>query len=190
MNPEDKDDQCESDINGFPVGSPHSPVLEDPDCDGCREEFGHPENCLKCPYRNHPKAKPTPDPTKLDLRSRSRGATLVNYANEEPTYENEGIPDFVGISEVVTRHIPPSVTGSEKFCPYCGHDVDWSKPTAPLSIALPCGHEGPDDANFCPDCGVFIEYDCESDDCNTQECDPGPWCSGFKPAEGSKKKEE
>ena len=146
MNPEDEYDQCESDADGFPVGSPHSPVLEDPDCDGCREEFGAPSNCTDCPYRDHPKAKPIPPPVKK--------------------------------------------TGS--FCPYCGHDVDWSKPTAPLSIALPCGHEGPDDAKFCPDCGVdyTIEHDCESDDCNTPECDPGPWCSGFKPAEGSEKKEE
>lgn len=60
MNSEDEDDQCESDIDGFPVGSPHSPVLEDPDCDGCREEFGAPSNCTDCPYRNHPKAKPIP----------------------------------------------------------------------------------------------------------------------------------
>lgn len=45
----------------------------------------------------------------------------------------------------------------DKFCPYCGHDVDWSSPTAPLSIVLPCDHEGPDDAKFCPTCGVFIK---------------------------------
>lgn len=119
MNPEH--DQCESDVDDFPVGSPPPRVLEDPDCDACKKEFGYWKNCIDCPYRDHPKAKPMPvpppdymdgvelgmvtPPTELDFsrlsetkiakkeqeRLEGSGASLVNYAFEEPTYENEGM---------------------------------------------------------------------------------------------------
>lgn len=146
MNPEHKDDQCESDIDGFPVGSPHSPVLEDPDCDGCREEFGHPENCIKCPYRNHPKAKPTPDPTKLDFSKLSE--TKISKMEGEPPAEfecdvecsMEATSDdcYECQKEQGVLKEPPAEEGEALatleqlierglVCPICHHDKAWHK---------------------------------------------------------------
>ena len=143
MNPEQEHDQCESDADGFPVGSPHSPVLEDPDCDGCREEFGAPSNCTHCPYRDHPKAKPTclhpPEQQYLDKADKSLEEALSNlHVGMGNTERNEVRRDIIKARnslgdikiEVNRAHGPKSPccrvamvwinANQDHICPNCG----------------------------------------------------------------------